>query len=179
MRFREFLRSAVILFGGAATALAIVAVLGAAQADDRVLLGVALAWWVTAAVLGLWLGRRPAATPGIARLLASARSTHSLPELEPGGVLFNRLWPLAAVTVLAGGLGVFVPQVPAVAVGYALLVALIWRKQASAVEAIEHRDGVEYWFDRSSPFGGPKLVRLPGLRKIEPAPGRDREPAPL
>ena len=44
----------------------------------------------------------------------------------------------------------------------------LWRKQSAAVEAIEGRDGVEFWFDRSSPFGPPQLVRVPGLRKIEP-----------
>jgi hypothetical protein len=69
--------------------------------------------------------------------------------------------------------------VPAIATGYALLMALTWRKQAAAVAAIEDRDGVQFWFDRSSPFGSPQLLRLPGLRKIEPVPGRDEEPAPL
>jgi hypothetical protein len=170
MRFRDFLRVSVLLFGGAGTALAAVSVVGAARADDRVLLGVALGWWLAAVVTGLWLGRRAAASPGIARLLASARSTTSLPELEPGAVLFNRLWPLAVVAVAAGALGFFIPQVPAIATGYALLAALTWRRQASAVAAIEGRDGVEFWFDRSSPFGPPRLLRLPGLRKIEPQP---------
>jgi hypothetical protein len=183
MRFRDFLRISVLLFGGAATALAAVSVIGTARADDGVLLGVALAWWVAAALIGLWLGRRPMATPGIGRLLASARSTTSLPELEPGAVLFNRLWPLAVVAVAAGAVGFFLPQVPAVAAGYALLAALTWRRQSSAVAAIEERDGAQFWFDRSSPFGAPRLLRLPGLRKIEPQPaspnasGADRAPA--
>ena len=35
-------------------------------------------------------------------------------------------------------------------------------------QAIEGRDGVEFWFDRSSPLGPPKLLRCPGLRQIEP-----------
>jgi hypothetical protein len=183
MRFREFLRVSVLLFGGAATALAAVSVIGASRADDAALLGVALAWWLAAALIGLWLGRRPMATPGIGRLLASARSTTSLPELEPGAVLFNRLWPLAVVALAAGGVGFFLPQVPAVATGYALLAALTWRRQSSAVAAIEERDGAQFWFDRSSPFGAPRLLRLPGLRKIEPQPasanasGDDRAPA--
>jgi hypothetical protein len=170
MRFRDFLRVSVLLFGGAGTALAVVSVVGAARADDRVLLGVAVGWWLAAVVTGLWLGRRAGASPGIARLLANARSTTSLPELEPGAVLFNRLWPLAVVAVAAGALGIFIPQVPAIATGYALLAALTWRRQSSAVAAIEGRDGVEFWFDRSSPFGPPRLLRLPGLRKIEPQP---------
>jgi hypothetical protein len=182
MRFRDFLRVAVLLFGGAATALALVSVVGAARDADRLLVLFALGWWLAAAVIGLWLGRRPAPTPGIGRLLGSARSTTSLPELEPGAILFNRLWPLAAVTVAAGAVGFFLPPVPAVATGYGLLVSLTWRRQSAAVAAIEGRDGVEFWFDRSSPFGPPKLLRLPGMRKIEPpayAGERDEQPAPL
>jgi hypothetical protein len=58
--------------------------------------------------------------------------------------------------------------VPVIATGYCLLMALLWRKQYAAVAAIEGRDGVEFWFDKSSPFGSPKLLRLPGLRRIEP-----------
>ncbi|HEX2232411.1 MAG TPA: hypothetical protein VHG69_03500 [Thermoleophilaceae bacterium] len=174
MRFRDFLRVSVLLFGGAGTALAVVSVVGAARVDDNVLLGVALGWWLVAVLIGLWLGRRMEATPGIARLLAGARSTTTLPELEPGAVLFNRLWPLAVVAVAAGALGVFIPQVPAVATGYALMAALTWRRQSSAVAAIEHRDGVQFWFDRTSPFGPPRLLRLPGLRKIEPQPASER-----
>ena len=180
MRFKEFLRVAVLLFGGAATALAVVSIGGAARAEDNVLPIVAVAWWLAAALIGLWLGRRPAATPGIGRLLADARAATSLPELEPGAVLFNRLWPLAVITVVAGVVGVFVPQVPGIATGYALLVALTWRRQSAAVAAIEDRDGVQFWFDRSSPFGGPRLVRTPGLRKVEPpAFARERQEAPL
>jgi hypothetical protein len=179
MRFRDFLRVAVLLFGGAATALAVVSIVGATRDENAALLIVALGWWLAAAAIGLWLGRRLAPTPGIAGLLASARKTHSLPELEPGAVLFNRLWPLALFAVAAGALGFFVPQVPAVATGYALLVALTWRRQSAAVAAIEGRDGVEFWFDKSSPFGAPKLLRLPGLRKIEPVLEKDSEPAHL
>ena len=179
MRFREFLRVSVLLFGGAASALAVVSVIGATRSDDDLLLLVGAAWWVVAALAGLWLGRRLAATPGIARLLAGARTTTTLPELEPGAVLFNRLWPLAALSVAAGAIGFFLPQVPAVATGYALLVALTWRRQPAAVAAIEDRDGVQFWFDRSSPFGSPQLLRLPGLRKVEPQPGSEREVAPL
>ena len=180
MRFKEFLRVAVLLFAAAATALAVVAIGGAARAEDTVLPGVAVGWWAVAAAAGLWLGRRRAATPGIGRLLASARATTSLPELEPGAVLFNRLWPLAVFTVASGVVGVFLPQVPAIAAGYAILVALTWRRQSAAVAAIEDRDGVQFWFDRSSPFGGPRLIRTPGLRKVEPpAFARERQQAPL
>jgi hypothetical protein len=168
VRFRDFLRVSVLLFGGAATALAVVSVVGAARADSRTLVYVAAGWWVLAALAGLWFGRRPVATGGIARLLAAARSTNTLPELEPGAVMFNRLWPLAVFAIASGVIGFFFPQVPVIATGYCLLMALLWRKQYAAVAAIEGRDGVEFWFDKSSPFGSPKLLRLPGLRRIEP-----------
>ena len=94
--------------------------------------------------------RRPLARPaagrdaGIGGLLADARKTNTLPELEPGAILFNRLWPLGCSTIVAGAVGFLIPQVPAIATGYALL----WRsrggEQAAAVEAIEDRDGVEF-----------------------------------
>jgi hypothetical protein len=179
MRFRELLRASVLLSAGAASALAVISIFGTTQEEDNTLLFVALGWWLVAAVAGLWLGRRLRSTPGIARLLADARSTTSLPELEPGTVMFNRLWPIGVFAVAAAAIGLALPSVPAVATGYALLVALSWRRQASAVEAIEHRDGVEFWLDRSSPFKPPRLLRLPGLRRIEPQPGSERESAPL
>ena len=79
--------------------------------------------------------------------------------------MFNRLWPLAVGSILAGAIGFFFPQLPVVATGFFLLVGLLWRRQSSAVAAIEGRDGVEFWFDRTSPLGAPKLLRLPGLRR--------------
>jgi hypothetical protein len=169
VRFRDFLRVSVLLYGGAATTLAIVSVAGATRADSTTLVYVAAIWWCVASLAGLWLGRGPTTTEGIARLLADARSTNSLPQLEPAAVMFNRLWPLAVLTVVAGGIGFLFPQVPVVATGFFLLVALVWRKQSRAVAAIEGRDGVEFWFDRTSPFAAPKLLRLPGMRRIEPA----------
>ena len=179
MRFVDFLRVSVLLFAGAGTALGAVSIVGAARDSDAVLILVALAWWLVAAAAGLWLGRRHAATPGIARLLANARATTTMPEVEPASVLFNRLWPLAVLAVISGGVGFFIPQVPAIATGYALLVTLTWRKQSSAVAAIEDRDGVRFYFDKSSPFGAPQLLRTPWARKIEPTPDTPREAAPL
>jgi hypothetical protein len=168
MRFREFLRVSVLIYGASATVLAVVSVVGATRADTNTLVYVAGVWWCVAVLAGLWLGRRPQATDGIARLLVEARTTNTLPELEPAAVIFNRLWPVAVVTVLAGAVGFFLPQVPVVATGFFLLVGLLWRRQSSAVAAIEGRDGAEFWFDRTSPFAPPKLLRLPGLRRLEP-----------
>ena len=169
MRFRDLLRVSVLLFGGSATALAIVSVVGAADEETNTLVYVAAAWWALATVAGLWLGRREVTTPGIANLLAEARRTNTLPELEPGTVMFNRLWPLIVLAIGSAVIGFFIPQVPVIATGYCLLVALLWRNQYRAVEAIEGRDGVEFWLDKTSPFGRPRLLRLPGLRRVEPA----------
>jgi hypothetical protein len=170
MRFADFLRTAVLLFGAAGTALAVAAIAGATQDDDTTALVVAVAWWTLAAAGGLWLGRRMAPTPGIGRLLATARATNTLPDVEPGSVIFNRLWPLGVFTLVSGAVAFLIPQVPAIAAGYAIAVALTWRRQSAAVQAIEDRDGVRFYFDKSSPFGAPKLLRTPGLRKIEPEP---------
>src|SRR4051795_10208989 len=113
MRFIDFLRTATLLFAGAATACAIVAIAGAQAKDDTTLVYVAVGWWLVAAALGLWLGRGARPIEGIARLLADARSSQSLPEVEPGRVLFNRLWALALATIAAGGLSWLIPQGPA------------------------------------------------------------------
>jgi MYXO-CTERM domain-containing protein len=179
MLFRDFLRVAVMLFGGAGTALAIVAIVGASGEDSDLPIYVAVGWWVLAAAAGLWLGRRDVPSQQIGRLLATARNTNQLPEVEPGAIVFNRLWPLAAVTLISGGVAFLLPQIPAIAAGYAIAVALTWRKQASAVEAVEGRDGVRFYFDRSPPFGAPKLLRTPGLRKIEPESNLTRAAEPL
>ncbi|HEV7847258.1 MAG TPA: hypothetical protein VGO83_13475 [Thermoleophilaceae bacterium] len=168
MRFRDFLRVSVLIYAAAATTLAIVSVVGVTRSDTNTLVYVAAVWWCFAVLVGLWLGRRPETTEGVGRLLADSRATNSLPELEPAAVIFNRLWPVAVLTLVTGGIGFFLPQVTVVATGFFLLVALLWRRQSSAVAAIEGRDGAEFWFDRSSPFGPPKLLRLPGLRRLEP-----------
>jgi hypothetical protein len=176
VRFPDFLRAATLLFAASASALALATVAGAGGRDDIAVAIFAAAWWVIAAGVGLWLGRRPRTSDGIARLLASARRSTALPELEPGTILLNRLWGLAAYTVLAGALGFLVPQVPAVAAGYALLVALMWRKQSGAVAAVEGRDGVRFYIDRTSAFKPTQLLRTPGFRHFE-ATGERAEPA--
>ncbi len=165
MRFLDFLKAAVLLFAGSANALAVVTLIGGDTAEDRVLLFVAIGWWVLAAVVGAYLGRREQTFTPIARLLATARATPALPELEPGTVLFNRLWGLAAFTLVTGGVGLVLPQVPAVAVGFPLMAALAIRKQAPAVQAVEDRDGVRFYIDRTSPMRPTQLLRTPGFKK--------------
>src|SRR5215208_6109084 len=172
MRFTDFLRTSVLLFAGAATALAAVAIAGAQSGDDTTLLYVAVAWWVLAAVAGLWIGRRPETTQGIGRLLTQARHSPTLPEQEPGRTMINRLWPLIIATAAAAGIAFLVPQVPAIGAGYALLVALAWRKQSRAVSAIEDRDGARFYVERTGPTKPLRLLRTPWMRRIEPSDAR-------
>jgi len=167
MRFVDFLRSAVVLCAAAATTLAAVTVLGA-NADETVgesLFGVIAAWWIAAAMIGTWLGRRAETNSPIARLLASAKSTSSLPEQRPGSLLFNRLWPLLASTIVGLGLALVAPQIPGIACGFAIIGALAWRRQEAAVTAIEERDGVAFYVEPTPAFKPIKLVRAPGFRR--------------
>lgn len=177
MRFADFLRTSVVLSAGAGTALAFVAIVGARRDDDTTALIVAACWWGVAIAAGLWLGRRLAPTAGIRRLLADARSTNQLPEIEPANIIFNRLWPLGLFTLVSGAVAFLLPPVPAIAAGYAFGAALTWRRQSAAVQAIEFRDGVRFYFDKCPPFGAPKLLRTPGMRKVEPTELRVERPA--
>jgi MYXO-CTERM domain-containing protein len=165
VRFVDFLKATVLLSAASATVLGAFTVLRVATGDDESapLMEVAVGWWLLAALIGGWLGRRSAATPPIARLLADARMQMSLPELRPGLTLLNRLWPLLFSTVGAGILGIFLPQVSAVAAGFAIIWALAWRRQEAAVTAIEERDGFRFYVDRTPPFSPIRLIRTPGL----------------
>jgi len=161
VRFVDFLKATVLLSAGGATLLAGITILGAAEEPTLTLIG--MGWWVVAGAIGGWLGRRNEATPPIARLLAEARMQTSLPELRPGLTLLNRLWPLLVSTVGAGILGLFLPQVAAVAAGFAIIWALAWRRQDAAVTAIEDRDGYRFYVDSTPPFRRIRLIRTPGL----------------
>ncbi|HWI06012.1 MAG TPA: hypothetical protein VNT54_00675 [Solirubrobacteraceae bacterium] len=165
MRFVDFLRAAVLLCAGSATVLATLTVLSPTTADDTVLVAFTIGWWITAGTIGVWLGRKAETNSPIARLLASAKSSTSLPEQRPSSLLLNRMWPLLVSTVLALGLGLFVPQVPAIACGFAIIGALAWRRQEAAVTAIEERDGVAFYVEPTSPLKPIKLVRAPGFRR--------------
>jgi hypothetical protein len=164
MRFSDFLRTTVLISAAAASALAAVTVAGAAGNGDGLVVPVAAGWWVIAGLIGIWLGRGSHASAPIASLLASARTQSSLPEVHPGRVVLNRLWPLLLSTIGAGALAFVLPQVPAVATGFAIIWALAWRRQASAVTAIEERDGARFYLVRTSPLKPIRLVRTPGFR---------------
>jgi hypothetical protein len=164
VRFTDFLKTTVLLTAGEATALAAVTILAAAGKEDTVTIIFSLAWWAVAAVVGAWLGRGARPSMRIRNLLAEAKTSQALPEIRPQAVLLNRLWPLGVVALIAAGIAWLYPQFPSVAAGYAILVALSWRKQEAAVTAIEGRDGARFYVLPSSPFRGIELVRTPGYR---------------
>jgi hypothetical protein len=164
VRFVDFLRTTVLLSAGAATALAVVTVLAGAASSGQTLVLVAAGWWLVATVIGLRLGRRAATSPPIARLLAGAQTSTSLPEQHPSAILLNRLWPLLVFTLLAGGLAFLAPQIPGIAAGFAIIWALAWRRQDAAVAAIEERDGASFYVRRTSPLRPMSLLRTPGFK---------------
>jgi hypothetical protein len=165
MRFVDLLKTTVLLSAGAATTLAVLCVAGATRDNDSTLVFIAAGWWFAAAAIGAFLGRRAETTPPIARLLADAKTATMMPEHRPGAIVFNRLWPLFVSTIAAGGLTVVAPQIPGIAAGFAIIWALAWRRQDSAVTAIEERDGVTFYVEQTSPFRPMKLVRMPGFRR--------------
>lgn len=170
MLFCDLLRSTVLLVGGVATALGTVTVIVANQDSDYTTLVVAGAWWVIGGILGAALGRSTRAGEAMARALASARTATSLPGESPGWIAFQRLWPIGLFALVSAGLAWIWPQVAAVGAGYAILVALAWRRRDEAVTAIEERDGVRFYVEPSSAFSPVKLIRTPGLT-------RDRAPS--
>jgi hypothetical protein len=155
----------VFVSAGAATALGAVTVAGAANRQESLLVPVIAAWWVAAALAGLWLGRGYETSPPIARLLAQAHTATALPEHRPGTVVLNRLWPLLLSTLAAGALAFLAPQIAGIACGFAIIWALAWRHQEKAVTAIEERDGVTFFVDRTSPLKPIQLVRAQGFRR--------------
>jgi hypothetical protein len=164
VRFVDFLRTTVLISAAAASALGAVSVAGVAGGGQNLVVFVGAGWWLVSGLFGLWLGRRTHASPQIASLLASARSQSSLPEVNPARVVLNRLWPLLFSTIGAALLGLLAPQVPAIAAGFAIIWALAWRRQSSAVTAIEERDGARFYVEPTSPFAPIRLVRTPGFR---------------
>lgn len=157
-----------MLSAGAATMLAIVTVLGATHTADPTVVPVGAGWWLAAGVLGTFLGRRAQVTQPIGRVLADARTATMMPEHRPGAVVFNRLWPLLLSTIAAAIAGIFFPQVPMVACGFAIIWSLAWRRQDAAVLAIEERDGSTFYVERTSPVRAIRLVRTPGFRREVP-----------
>jgi len=176
MKFTDLLRAGILLSGGAATALAAGCIAIGQNANEAQLVLFSTVWWVVAAFTGLVIGRSNRPAPSIARLLADARTQREIPEPHAGRIIAGRLWPLA-VLLLVGMLGSaeFGAQVAGVGAGFLILWAMLWRKQESAVRAVESRDGVIFYVKPVGPFKAIQLVRGPGLRRdADPrtAPGR-------
>ena len=57
----------------------------------------------------------------------------------------------------------FAPQIGGIAAGFAIIWALAWRRQEAAVAAIEERDGVRFYVDKTSPLRAIRLIRTPGF----------------
>jgi hypothetical protein len=168
VRFVDLLRTTVLLSAAAATTLAVITVAAAtADGDDRAVI-VAAAWWFVAALIGAFVGRRNQVSQAIGRLLADAKAATMMPEHRPAAVAVNRLWPLLLSTVAAGALGLIAPQIPGIAAGFAVIWALAWRRQESAVRAIEERDGATFFVEPTSPVRPLRLVRTPGFRREVP-----------
>jgi len=168
VRFVDFLRATVLLSAAAGTALGIVTVLAGASSSNKLLVPVAVAWWLVAAGIGIRLGRRAQTTPPIARLLSGATATTTLPQHRPSSILLNRLWPLLLFTAVAGGLAFLAPQIPGIATGFAIIWALAWRHQDGAVAAIEERDGACFYVRHTSPIRPMVLDRTPGYKAARP-----------
>ena len=168
MPFADFVKTTVLLAAAAATTLAVATLLSARAADDPRTATIAVGWWVVSGAIGVWLGRRAAASPPIARLLSGAKTVSVLPPQRPARVVLSRLWPLLLSTVVAGGLALLAPQIPAVATGFAIVWALAWRQQHAAIVAIEQRDGARFHVDVASPWKPITLSRTPGFKAYLP-----------
>jgi hypothetical protein len=168
VRFVDLLRTTVLLSAGAATTLAVITVAAATTDGDDNAVIVAAAWWFVAALIGAFVGRRTQVSQAIGRLLADAKAATMMPEHRPAAVAVNRLWPLLLSTVAAGALGLVAPQIPGIAAGFAVIWALGWRRQESAVRAIEERDGATFFVEPTSPVRPLRLVRTPGFRREVP-----------
>jgi hypothetical protein len=168
LRFVDFLRATVLLSGGAATTLAVLTLVAATRDQDDTVALVATVWWVAATLIGAWVGRRNEVNPPIARLLADAKAGTMMPDVRPGFTMVNRLWPLLLVVIAAAAMTWVGPQIPGIAAGFTIIWALAWRRQEHAVAAIEERDGVTFFVERTSPVRPMRLLRLPGFRRERP-----------
>ena len=104
-------------------------------------------------------------SPPIARLLAGAQidegAARGAPEPRSCSTACGRC---CCARSLAGGLALVFPQIAAIATGFAIIWALSWRRQDAAVTAIEERDGVRYYVERTSPLKPIQLLRTPGFK---------------
>jgi hypothetical protein len=162
--YTELLRFTVFVTGAEATALGAISAIAVGGEPSATTTIVAVAWWLIALILGFWLGRPERAREDVRDPLSRAKTATSLPTESPARIAIQRLWPIAVIAIVAGGLGLFFPGVAIIGTGYALIVSLSWHTREAAVQAIEERDGVRFFVVPTGAFRPVKLVRTPGLR---------------
>lgn len=165
MQFKDLLRGTVLLVAFEASALVIIAGVAINAAGSDLLALLALGWWSVAIATGIWLGRPARTRRALSGPLAAARTVTQLPAESPARIAFARLWPIGLFAVLAGAAGPVLPQIPAIAAGFAFGVATAWRNREAAVTAVEDRDGVCFYVEHGSAFDPVKLIRTPGLMR--------------
>ena len=163
MRYCDYLHSSVLMIGSSAVALILISAGSLARDGGMTLVLLSVAWLAIAVVFGLWMGSGPSVQESVRTLLSKSRPEPVFPKIEPPAVLLSRLWPVLVITLLAAFTSYWFPQLAVAAAGWGLMWALAWRRQSDAVLAIEERDAVHFWIVRSSPFGPPKLVRVPAM----------------
>lgn len=168
MRFVDFLKATVMLSGGGATALAILTVVAGSNDDNQNVVLYMAGWWLIATLIGSFIGRRKGPNPQISDLLVNARNAKMMPEIHPATILLNRLWPLLAAVLISAVLSFLAPQIPGIATGFAIIWALAWRHQDKAVTAIEERDGVVFFIEKTAFYKPMSLERMPGFRHEVP-----------
>lgn len=165
MQYKDLLRGTVLLIAVEATALGAISAIAIHSSGKESVATFAIGFWLLSFLVGILLGQRPRAVASLAGPLAAAKTSTQLPAESPGRIAFGRLWPIGLFAVIAGALGLIWPQIPAIATGFAIAVALSWRNREAAVTAIEERDGVCFYVEPSSAFEPVKLVRTPGLMR--------------
>ncbi|MCB0864340.1 MAG: hypothetical protein KDB58_01385 [Solirubrobacterales bacterium] len=171
MQFKDLLRGTVLLVAVEATGLAAISAVSVNATGEASLAALTVGWWIAAIIGGLWLGRPTRTRRALAEPLAKARTATQLPAESPARIAIARLWPVGVFAIAAGALAPLFPQVPAIATGFALGVAIAWRNREAAVTAVEERDGVCFYVEHGSAFDPVKLIRTPGLMRGAPAPG--------
>ena len=165
MQYKDLLRGTVLLIAVEATALGAISAIAINNSGEEAVATFAIGVWLVSLAAGMYLGQLPRAVESLAGPLAAAKTSTQLPATSPGRIAFGRLWPIGLFAIVAGGLGLIWPQVPAIATGFALAVALTWRNREAAVTAIEERDGVCFYVEPTSALEPVKLVRTPGLMR--------------
>lgn len=168
MQFKDLLRGTVLLVAVEATALAVISAVTVNSTGSDPLAALMFGWWIVAIAGGLWLGRPSRTRRALSEPLAKARTATQLPAESPARIALARLWPVGAFAIVAGAAGPLFPQVPAIATGFALGVAVAWRNREAAVTAVEERDGVCFYVEHGSAFDPIKLIRTPGLMRGAP-----------